>query len=59
MITKSNENNIEINLDEYTKVELIALINYAHRNNLTFNEAIVNVIKSFLNTEDENQLPLL
>lgn len=60
MITKNEKTEcIEINLQEYTKDELIVMISYMHGNNLTFNEALVKLIKSYLNQYDENQLPLL
>lgn len=60
MITKNEKTEcIEINLQEYTKDELIVMISYMHGNNLTFNEALVKLIKSYLNKYDENQLPLL
>ena len=59
-ITKNEKTEcIEINLQEYTKDELIVMISYMHVNNLTFNEALVKLIKSYLNKYDENQLPLL
>jgi hypothetical protein len=41
--------NLEINLDEFTKEELILLIQMAHSKNLTFNECIVYIIKKALN----------
>jgi hypothetical protein len=59
-ITKNEKTEcIEINLQEYTKDELIVMISYMHGNNLTFNEALAKLIKSYLNQYDENQLPLL
>ena len=59
MIAKNNTESVEINLADYTKEELIILISFCHRNNLTLNEALVKLLKSYLNQEDENQLPLL
>lgn len=35
---------IEINLSEYDKELLIALVCYAHERDLTFNEAIVEIL---------------
>lgn len=40
---------IEIDLSEFNKDILITLIQYAHERNLTFNEAIVELLKKFLN----------
>ena len=40
---------IEINLNEFSKEELIVLIEMAHSKNLTFNECIVYIIKKALN----------
>lgn len=40
---------IEIDLNEFTKEELILLIEMAHSKNVTFNECIVYVIKKALN----------
>jgi hypothetical protein len=42
--------NLEIDLNEFDKETLIHLIIYAHDNNITFNEAIIQVIQQFLNT---------
>lgn len=39
---------LDINLEEYDKDLLIKLIKYAHERDLTFNEAIVEILKSFL-----------
>jgi hypothetical protein len=53
---------LEIDLSEYPKDLLIRMILFAHENNLTFNEAVVKILTDYLpklNTEDENQLPLL
>ena len=40
---------IEIDLNEFSKEELILLINMAHSKNITFNECIVYIIKRALN----------
>lgn len=40
---------IEIDLNEFSKEELILLINMAHSKNMTFNECIVYIIKRALN----------
>jgi hypothetical protein len=39
---------VEINLEEFDKQLLIYLITFAHKNNFTFNDAIVNILKSYL-----------
>jgi hypothetical protein len=43
---------IEIDLDSYDKDLLIKLISFAHKNNYTFNEAIVSIIKKYLENAD-------
>jgi hypothetical protein len=40
---------IEIDLNEFSKEELILLINMAHSKDITFNECIVYIIKRALN----------
>jgi hypothetical protein len=40
---------IEIDLNEFTKEELILLIEMAHSKDVTFNECIVYIIKRALN----------
>lgn len=40
---------IQINLNEFTKEELILLIEMSHYKNVTFNECIVYIIKKALN----------
>ena len=40
---------LEINLNEFTKEELILLIEMAHSKDMTFNECIVFIIKKALN----------
>lgn len=40
---------IEIDLNEFTKEELILLIEMAHSKDVTFNECIVYIIKKALN----------
>jgi hypothetical protein len=40
---------IEIDLNDFSKEELILLINMAHSKNMTFNECIVYIIKRALN----------
>jgi hypothetical protein len=42
------KNELTINLQDYSKELLIELILYAHENELTFNEAIVSLLKKFL-----------
>jgi hypothetical protein len=52
---------LEIDLNEFSKEDLISLINSAHEKNLTFNELIVQLLSNFLaekNTDDKNQLQL-
>ena len=39
---------LEINLDEFSKEELITLILSTHNQNITFNEFIVNALKKAL-----------
>ena len=39
---------LEIDLDEFSKEELITLIRSAHNQNTTFNEFIVNALKKAL-----------
>lgn len=54
--------NLEIDLSEFPKDLLIRFIIFAHQNDLTCNEAFVKLLTDYLpklNTEDENQLPLL
>jgi hypothetical protein len=41
----------DINLEQYDKDLLIALIRYAHERDLTFNEAIVQILKFYLAQE--------
>jgi hypothetical protein len=43
---------IDLDLSSYEKEVLINLITYAHERNITFNEAVVEIIKNFL---DQNQ----
>ena len=53
---------LEIDLNEYPKNLLIRLIIAAHESNSTFNDVIVKILTDYLpklNSEDENQLPLL
>lgn len=40
---------IQINLNEFTKEELILFIEMAHSKDMTFNECIVYIIKKALN----------
>jgi hypothetical protein len=39
---------IDIDLEEFTKEQLIAIIIYAHAHDLTFNQAIVKAMTSYL-----------
>ena len=48
MKTETTET-IEIDLNDFSKEELILLINMAHSKNMTFNECIVYIIKRALN----------
>jgi hypothetical protein len=43
---------INLDLSSYEKEVLINLILYAHERHITFNEAVVEIIKNFL---DQNQ----
>jgi hypothetical protein len=52
---------LDINLNEFSKENLILLITSAHERNLTFNELIIQLLTDFLSTQDlqnKNQLQL-
>lgn len=58
----NNTENLDIDLSEFPKGLLIRFIIFAHENNLTCNQAFVKLLTDYLpklNSEDENQLPLL
>jgi hypothetical protein len=42
------KNELTINLQDFSKELLIELILYAHQNELTFNEAIISLVKKFI-----------
>jgi len=54
---------LDINLDLLSKEDLIKFINYAHLNDYTFNQAVVEALKSQLikleqiESENESQIP--
>lgn len=54
MNNKIDENlvDIEINLSEFTKESLIHLIEYAHKNSFTFNEAIVSILQTYIQSNN-------
>lgn len=41
---------IELDLGSLSKEGLLNLIEYAHKNNLTFNEAIVRLLQTYINS---------
>lgn len=41
---------VEIDLDCLSKEELIVLISYAHQHDLTFNQALVDILTKFLSS---------
>lgn len=43
---------IEIDLESFSKEALIDLIRYAHKNNLTFNEAIVSILQTYIQSNN-------
>ena len=45
---KTATTSIEIDLDSFSKEELVLLISIAHRKDLTFNELIVETLSIFL-----------
>jgi hypothetical protein len=47
-MTTINENTVDIDLDSFSKEELISLISFAHKENITFNEAIVKMLENLL-----------
>ena len=47
------ESTITLDLHEYGKNELINLIMYAHKNDFTFNQAIVDILGLFLESPQE------
>jgi len=49
----NNTSEIEIDFSEYSKEDLLAIIMYAHYNNYTFSQAVVEALKSFI---QDNQL---
>lgn len=62
MKTINNTENLDIDLSEFPKDLLIRFIIFAHENNLTCNQAFVKLLEDYLpklNSDDENQLPLL
>lgn len=48
--TEEKMETIELDLDCLSKEGLLNLIEYAHKNNLTFNEAIVRLLQSYINS---------
>ena len=44
----NNTATIEIDFSKYSKKDLLAVIMYAHRNNYTFEQAVVEALKSFI-----------
>jgi hypothetical protein len=43
---------IELNLDSMSKESLLTLIEYAHKKNLTFNEAIVSILSEYIKSNN-------
>lgn len=43
---------IEIDLESFSKETLIDLIQHAHKNNLTFNEAIVSILQTYIQSNN-------
>jgi hypothetical protein len=43
---------LDIDLEEFTKNELIRFIMYAHARNITFNEAICDCLKCFIELKE-------
>lgn len=58
----SKTETLQIDLDQIPKDLLIRLIIFTHENNLTFNEALVNLLTDYLpsleKNKDQLQLPL-
>lgn len=50
--TEEKMETIEIDLDCLSKEGLLTLIQYAHEKDLTFNEAIVSILKSYIKTNN-------
>jgi hypothetical protein len=53
--TEPEENgysSIELNLEEFEKKDLVNFILYAHKNNCTFNEAIIRSLESFIRNNE-------
>jgi len=50
---KTPTTSIEIDLDAFSKEELISLISAAHKRNLTFNELIVEILSIFLRDQEK------
>jgi hypothetical protein len=48
--TEQKTETIELDLDSFSKEALLNLIQYAHKNDLTFNEAIVRLLTQIVNT---------
>jgi len=55
MKTETNDSVIEIDLECYSKDELIKLISYTHSHDITFNEAIVKVLTSYIEIDLETK----
>jgi len=50
--TEEKMETIEIDLDCLSKEGLLTLIQYAHKKDLTFNEAIVSVLAEYIKTNN-------
>jgi len=47
-MSNQSDNLIEIHLDTYDKDTLIGLIEYAHQRNITFNEAVNQILQDVI-----------
>jgi hypothetical protein len=54
-----NKAEIDIDLELFTKEQLINLIMYAHAYDITFNEAIVRTLTNFIDKNENGIIPKL
>ena len=50
----TNYDSIELDLESFEKRDLINLILYAHKHNLTFNDAITKAVSGIVNEEEKS-----
>ena len=49
---KENTATLEIDLEDFDKAQLIRIIMYAHDHDISFNEAMVRILSSFIENEN-------